>query len=185
MADMVAGLGNINSQIMNSYNNKINIGSFNQEVMDYSNVNKLNNFLTPGEGVENPELLKGIVTKIQQGQKLEEPDFKGLSDNDSQLAKDLQSLVGSSGQKITGIEGGHSSSGVVNEFSNMLDRYLTNVNDKHKNAAKAVETFATGGDIDLHSVMIASEKASLSMNLTLQLRNKLMQAYKEIQNVRV
>ncbi len=44
---------------------------------------------------------------------------------------------------------------------------------------------AMGEDVSVHDVMIASEKASLSMGMALQLRNKILSAYTEINNVRV
>lgn len=184
MADIAAGLGNLSNQIMNNYSNTINIGSFNENVMDYRNVGKLDDFLSPLEG-QNSDLLRGVVTKIQEGRPLEETDFEGLSDENSQLARDLQTLIDNPTREINPREGQYGPQAVADEFSNMLNKYIDNVNGKHKNAAHAVETFATGGDIDIHSVMIASEKASLSMQLALQLKNKLMGAYNEIKQMRV
>ena len=52
-------------------------------------------------------------------------------------------------------------------------------------ADKAQEALAMGEDISVHDVMIAAEKASLSLQMALQLRNKLLTAYQEINNVRV
>jgi flagellar hook-basal body complex protein FliE len=69
---------------------------------------------------------------------------------------------------------------VANDFKSALSNSLNELNSTQRNAENAVETFATGGDIDVHSVMIASQKASLSMSMALQLRNKAIQAYQEI-----
>lgn len=176
MADLMANINN--NQIMSNFSSRINITSFNNPGMDYNNISQLDNFSASLDGSESSEMLKGAITKIQDGQNLSNDDFIGMSNEDFQFAKDLESLTRGQ-QKVHGPEK------VVDGFSNLLDNYLNDVNDKKKEAAKAVETFASGGDIDIHSVMIASEKAGLSMQLALQMRNKILTAYKEIKNIRV
>lgn len=66
-------------------------------------------------------------------------------------------------------------------FGNALD----SVNQAQNQAYEAAEIFAAGGDISVHDVMIASQKANLTMNMAIQLRNRLVNAYTEINNVRV
>ena len=44
---------------------------------------------------------------------------------------------------------------------------------------------ATGGDVDLHDVMIAGEKANLALQVTLQVRNKLVEAYQDVMRMQV
>jgi flagellar hook-basal body complex protein FliE len=44
---------------------------------------------------------------------------------------------------------------------------------------------ALGGDVDLHDVMIAGEKAGVALNLTLQIRNRLVDAYTEVMRMQV
>jgi flagellar hook-basal body complex protein FliE len=43
----------------------------------------------------------------------------------------------------------------------------------------------TGGDVDLHNIAIAAAKAELTLNLTLQLRNKIIDSYTEIMRMSV
>lgn len=62
---------------------------------------------------------------------------------------------------------------------------LNAVNNNVVAANKAQEAMAMGEDVSVHDVMIASEKASLSMGMAMQLRNKLISAYTEINNIRV
>lgn len=61
--------------------------------------------------------------------------------------------------------------------------------DQTNRLAKASETLANeaaiGGDVDLHDVMIAAEKASVAMQLTLQVRNKLVEAYQDVMRMQV
>lgn len=87
---------------------------------------------------------------------------------DPQLKADMQ---------ILGNEGAGK---VASDFKSALSNSLTDLNSTQRNAEAALETFATGGDIDVHSVMIASQKANLSMQMAMQLRNKAIQAYNEV-----
>ena len=73
----------------------------------------------------------------------------------------------------------------LNSFSKSINSGLTGVNDSILAANKAQEAFAAGENVSVHDVMIASEKASLSLQMAMQLRNKLMSAYSEINNIRV
>ncbi|MBQ2871827.1 flagellar hook-basal body complex protein FliE [bacterium] len=62
---------------------------------------------------------------------------------------------------------------------------IRSINQKELEAEHAVETLASGGDISVHEVMIAAEKANLSMQMGLQLRNKILAAYNELYNVKI
>lgn len=69
---------------------------------------------------------------------------------------------------------------VLESFGKILQNHLKEVNKLDEVADKAIETYATGGPIELHQVMIAEERADLAMELTMQFRNKVLQAYQEI-----
>ena len=74
---------------------------------------------------------------------------------------------------------------LMNRIENAFGSGLNDVNDKKQAADRAQEALVMGEDVSVHDVMIAAEKSALSMNLALQLRNKLVQAYTEINNVKV
>jgi flagellar hook-basal body complex protein FliE len=65
-------------------------------------------------------------------------------------------------------------------FKDTLKSMLTEVNDEQLEASKKVQQFLKGEITDVHQVMIAGEKASVSMELTLAIRNKLLDAYRQI-----
>jgi flagellar hook-basal body complex protein FliE len=89
-------------------------------------------------------------------------------ENDPELKSDLK-LLGNDG-----------AGKVANDFKSALSNSLNELNGTQRNAEVALETFATGGDIDVHQVMIAQQKASLGMSMAMQLRNKALQAYNDI-----
>jgi flagellar hook-basal body complex protein FliE len=62
---------------------------------------------------------------------------------------------------------------------------LANVNKLQTDASKLAKEAAVGGDVDIHDVMIAGEKASVAMQLTLQVRNKLVEAYQDVMRMQV
>lgn len=65
-------------------------------------------------------------------------------------------------------------------FSAALNDGIQNVNNLQRAANDATEYFASGGNIDIHSVLIASQKAKMGLEMATQLRNKMISAYKEI-----
>jgi flagellar hook-basal body complex protein FliE len=64
-------------------------------------------------------------------------------------------------------------------------RAIGEVNALQANAGEMVQRFAAGDRMDVHQVMIALEQASTAMQLTLQVRNKLVEAYQEVIRMQV
>jgi flagellar hook-basal body complex protein FliE len=70
-------------------------------------------------------------------------------------------------------------------FSQFLNSAIQQVNTQQVEADKLTELMAAGKAPDLHSVMIASEKATMSFQLGVQIRNKAMEAYQEIMRMQM
>jgi flagellar hook-basal body complex protein FliE len=66
----------------------------------------------------------------------------------------------------------------------MLDA-IDQVNAMQLDADHAVEQLLTGGDVNPAEVLTAVQKADLSFRMMLQVRNKLMQAFQEIKEIRI
>lgn len=71
-----------------------------------------------------------------------------------------------------------SSKGV--SFGDFLNSAIKQVDGLQKESEKLNESLALGLTDNIHQVMIASEKASIAMQFTMQVRNKIMDAYQEI-----
>ncbi len=94
-------------------------------------------------------------------------------------AESLASSVG-----ITGAQKPQSSTKV--DFSQALKTSLDSVNSAQANAEKLGKQFAMGDDsVSLSDVMIAGQKANISFQATIQVRNKLVSAYHDIMNMQV
>ena len=70
-------------------------------------------------------------------------------------------------------------------FGETLQRAITDVNSLQTEAGKAVESMVAGKAVDLHEVMIAVEKAKTSFDLLMEIRNKTIDAYREIMRMQV
>ena len=68
-------------------------------------------------------------------------------------------------------------------FKQTLTNLLQEVNDLQVDAKQSVDKFLNGEITDVHQVMIAAEKASIGLELTLAIRNKLLDAYREVMRI--
>jgi flagellar hook-basal body complex protein FliE len=71
------------------------------------------------------------------------------------------------------------------DFSNTLNEFLQEVNELQLENEQTTEDFLNGEITDLHQVTIAAQKARVSMELLLQVRNKLIESYQEIMRMQV
>ena len=70
-------------------------------------------------------------------------------------------------------------------FKNFLLESIREVNSMQQDADVAVEQLAGGGDVDPAEVLTAVQKADLAFRLMIQVRNKMVQAFDEVRNIRV
>ena len=65
-------------------------------------------------------------------------------------------------------------------FGAFLKEAINDVNSNQIESDRMTEKLALGKDVDLHEVMIAAQKASIALNATMEVRNKVVEAYQEI-----
>jgi flagellar hook-basal body complex protein FliE len=70
-------------------------------------------------------------------------------------------------------------------FKDVLLKSIHDVNSMQQQADKAVETLMTGGDADPAAVLTAVQKADLAFRMMMQMRNKVMQVYQEVKDIRI
>lgn len=78
-----------------------------------------------------------------------------------------------------------SASEVSDQFSQFLSGAIADLNAQQAGVDKLNTQFVKGEVSDVHQLMIASEKASLGLELTVQVRNKVIEAYQEIMRMQV
>ena len=70
-------------------------------------------------------------------------------------------------------------------FGEILKSSMNKVNLLRKEADQAVQALSAGQATDIHGTMIALEKASISFKLVMEVRNKAIDAYREIARMSV
>jgi flagellar hook-basal body complex protein FliE len=62
---------------------------------------------------------------------------------------------------------------------------LAGVNAAQQTAQSGVERFLSGENVELHQIALDQQKAALSFDLFLQVRNKVVQAYQEVMRLQM
>jgi len=81
-------------------------------------------------------------------------------------------------------QGGKPATGSDN-FATLLNAYVNQVNHDSKAAGKAAVALATGESRNTSETLLAIKKADLSFQMMLSVRNKLVEAYREISRMQV
>ena len=70
-------------------------------------------------------------------------------------------------------------------FADTMTNALKSVNETQDQAAKLSDSYERGENVDIAKVMLSRQQASVSFEATLQVRNKLLSAYKDIMSMPV
>lgn len=67
-----------------------------------------------------------------------------------------------------------------NSFGNTLTKAINEVSDARDRSGDLTKRFAAGENVELHHVMAASEEAGLALDMMIELRNKMIEAYRSV-----
>jgi flagellar hook-basal body complex protein FliE len=100
----------------------------------------------------------------------------------SQELSRLQAMAAAAqGQSPAKVDGGD-----VAEFGKLLQSAVDKVNETQQQAGKMAESFEKGdSQADLTEVMVALQKAKISFQAMVEVRNKLVVAYQDIMNMQI
>lgn len=70
------------------------------------------------------------------------------------------------------------------EFKGMFENFLNDVNHLQNKSAESIQKMVAGEIKDPHQVMLAMGEAKMALNLLVEVRNKVMDAYREVINMR-
>jgi len=73
----------------------------------------------------------------------------------------------------------------ASSFSVMLENAVNDVNRLQKEADESIQKLAAGEGKDIHQTMIDLEKAEISFQLMMQVRNKIIAAYEEVMRMQI
>lgn len=70
-------------------------------------------------------------------------------------------------------------------FSSFLNESIQKLNQASTESASMTDKLIRGENVDLHQVLIASQKSSVTTQLALEVRNKAVEAYQEIMRMQL
>lgn len=73
---------------------------------------------------------------------------------------------------------------LISGFGKVLKNNFNKVNNLQNEADILTQKLATGEVENVHDVMIAAQKAEMSLNLMMEIRNKAIQAYQQMMTLR-
>lgn len=83
-----------------------------------------------------------------------------------------------------GVPGAPSAAGVDpaggESFAETLKRFVGEVSDAQGRSGDAIQSFLRGDEVELHEVMAAAEEAGIALEMLIEIRNKLAEAYRTI-----
>jgi flagellar hook-basal body complex protein FliE len=94
----------------------------------------------------------------------------------------LQRAAGLGGADATGVADAGKSGG---SFGEAMKTALSQVNELQQNSSTITEAYERGEVTDIAAVMLARQQASIGFEATMQVRNKLLSAYKDIMSMPV
>lgn len=77
------------------------------------------------------------------------------------------------------------SSSAVDQVGKTFGQVLNSLNESQLETDSLTQKLATGGDVDLHQVMIASEENDVNFRVVMAIRDKLVDAYREVMRMSV
>lgn len=120
------------------------------------------------------------------------PQFDEVLKNASKVAAPFEGRLEGAGLTLKAAQtkgdssvAGDGSAAAVESFADLLKKAVEDLNQSQVKADKVVEGFLAGDIQDVHQVMIAMEEARLTMQLAVEVRNKIVEAYQEISRMQI
>jgi flagellar hook-basal body complex protein FliE len=71
------------------------------------------------------------------------------------------------------------------DFGKVLQGTINTLETMHQDASSSIQKFLTGENDDIHTTVLATQKAEMAFDLGLQVRNKVVSAYQEIMKMQM
>jgi flagellar hook-basal body complex protein FliE len=101
----------------------------------------------------------------------------------------INSIVPGAGLYINGnvnsVPPANSGQAISSKFGDLLDSAINRIVDDEKQVHQLNDAFASGQMENVEQLLITSEKALLNLELTVQIRNKVIEAYQEIMRTQI
>lgn len=99
------------------------------------------------------------------------------------LMLQMRSLAAEASAQTKPVEAAEKGAKSADNFADLLSSSINAVAEEQNKSAAMKTAFEKGEDVDLTEVMVQAQKASLSFQAMTQVRNKLVEAYKDIKSM--
>lgn len=99
------------------------------------------------------------------------------------LMLQMRSLAAEAAQQTPATGGVENGAEKTDNFADLLSDSINAVNNEQHKSGDMKKAFEQGADVDLSDVMVQAQKASLSFQAMTQVRNKLVEAYKDVMHM--
>lgn len=126
----------------------------------------------------NPMATQGLAQMYRQQRAIMEQSQQiGHAAQTGQVEKVLGTQASEATQATQAVQGAG--------FGDILSKFVGEVNEKQITSTQAVNDLLAGKDIPLHQAMIAMQEAGVAFQLMVEVRNKLLDGYKELMRMQV
>jgi flagellar hook-basal body complex protein FliE len=146
---------------------------FNSDGMSRTNATGLSS----GVGTNATQGIDSVLKNLSQ-EKVEEA-------SESKIAQMTSGVTDSSRSIFAGVDSSTASQSGNSSFVDTLSDFIDSVDAKAKAADQANSDILSGKSDNIHQAMISMQEASISFDLLVQVRNKLVDAYKELSKMTV
>lgn len=99
--------------------------------------------------------------------------------------KPLANSFKPAGQSASLPVSGAKSGDMIGDFSDALKKAINDLSALEENSGKKVNSLVTGRLENVHDIMIAMEKSKIGLNMAIEVRNKLIEGYKEVMRMQI
>lgn len=150
-----------------SINTSINMGDFNNSINEFNKV--FNNSLN-----DTNKVFSNADKNFQEV-------FNSMSIQ-KPIEAGVQYQVGMDSIAAQKIENLSPTAKMASDIGKGLKNSVQQLSQVQRDAENKAELFAAGGDVSIHDVMISAQKSTLAMQMAIQLRNKMIDAYNQLRN---
>jgi flagellar hook-basal body complex protein FliE len=97
----------------------------------------------------------------------------------------ISSISPNSIADISGISGSSSNQSTVEKVGKSFENVLNSLNESQSESDNLIQKMSTGQDVDLAQVMISTEENDVNFRVAMAIRDKLVDAYKEVMRMSV
>ncbi len=150
-----------------SINTSINMGDFNNSINEF---NKVFN-----------DSLKDTNRVFSENDKSFQEVFNSMS-SQKPIEAGVQYQIGMDSIAAQKIENLSPTAKMASDIGKGLKNSVQQLSQVQRDAENKAELFAAGGDVSIHDVMISAQKSNLAMQMAIQLRNQMIDAYNQLRN---